>query len=261
MTETTMHMPPKRQLPAVDDDGAAQTGVLGYMLRPVPAEVVEMLHPEARIVPSMHAGPQRGVYRHLGKRLFDIAFVMLVAPIALLLIAISAALLWLEGGSPFYRQQRLGRGGDRFEIIKLRTMVRDADRMLARMLEQNPEMRREWDSTQKLKNDPRITRVGDFLRKTSLDELPQLWNVLRGEMSVVGPRPMLPDQLPLYGDPCHYFALRPGITGLWQVSNRNESEFTLRKTLDAEYDRCLSVLQDLRVLVLTVGAVVNRTGY
>ncbi|MDX1786002.1 MAG: sugar transferase, partial [Roseovarius sp.] len=104
-------------------------------------------------------------------------------------------------------------------------------------------------------------RCGAFLRKTSLDELPQLWNVLTGEMSLVGPRPMMVDQLPIYGDAQHYFSLRPGITGLWQVSERNESLFKLRVMLDEEYNRCMSLMQDLKVLLLTVGAVLKRTGY
>ncbi|RKF15366.1 sugar transferase [Roseovarius spongiae] len=202
-----------------------------------------------------------GFYRGVGKRTLDILFVLLSAPIALLLIGISAALLWVEGGAPFYRQDRLGRDGRVFRILKLRTMVRDADASLADHLANDPALRVEWETTQKLKNDPRITRVGSILRKSSLDELPQLWNVLLGEMSVVGPRPMMVDQLPLYGDAEHYFALRPGITGLWQVSKRNEGLFSLRVALDAEYDRSLSLAQDLKVLFLTVGAVLKRTGY
>ncbi|MEY8842595.1 sugar transferase, partial [Cribrihabitans sp. XS_ASV171] len=119
----------------------------------------------------------------------------------------------------------------------------------------------EWDSTQKLKNDPRITLVGDFLRKTSLDELPQLWNVLVGDMSIVGPRPMLPQQLPLYRLPEAYFSLRPGITGLWQVSARNEKGFDYRADMDAEYCNELGPVADLSILLRTVGVVLRRTGY
>lgn len=206
-------------------------------------------------------GPQTTLYRAAGKRLVDIALVVAGAPIALLLVAFSALALWIEGGTPFYRQDRLGKGGARFPILKLRTMVRDADKMLADTLARDPKMRAEWDAHQKLKNDPRITPVGSFLRKTSLDELPQLWNVLIGQMSLVGPRPMLPEQLSMYGDARHYNALRPGITGLWQVSERNESLFQLRTKLDAQYDEDLSFTQDCKVLLRTVGAVVKRTGY
>ncbi|MBZ8119295.1 sugar transferase [Roseovarius sp. LXJ103] len=211
-----------------------------------------------------HAFPvlsQGGVYRALGKRIIDVTFVLITFPLALLFIGIPFLMLWREGGSPFYRQMRLGQNGDQFSILKLRTMVRDADQILERTLAADPALRHEWNTTQKLKNDPRITRVGAFLRKTSLDELPQLWNVFLGEMSLVGPRPMLPEQLPLYGDAHHYFALRPGITGLWQVSNRNESHFQLRMTLDATYHYELSFIEDIRIMWRTFGAVLRRTGY
>lgn len=202
-----------------------------------------------------------GLYRTVGKRALDIALILLSAPVALLLVGVSALLLWAEGGSPFYRQARLGKGGAAFPILKLRTMVRDAESQLADYLAADPELRREWDAHQKLKNDPRITRVGSFLRKTSLDELPQLWNVLTGDMSLVGPRPMLPEQLEIYGDARHYNALRPGITGLWQVSDRNTSRFEMRFELDRAYNANLSFGADIKVLLRTVGAVVRRTGY
>ncbi len=205
--------------------------------------------------------PSRGAYRLVGKRALDVALVILAAPLALLLIGIAALLLWIEGGSPFYRQARLGKGGNRFSIFKLRTMVRDADRLLEVHLAADPALRAEWDKTQKLRHDPRITPIGEFLRKTSLDELPQLWNVLRGDMSLVGPRPMLPEQLSLYGNATHYFAQRPGITGYWQVSQRNNSAFRARAALDAAYDFDVSLIEDAKVLWRTIGAVVKRTGY
>ena len=200
-------------------------------------------------------------YRGFGKRALDLALVAIAAPIAAPLIGGVAALLWIEGGSPFYRQKRLGRAGETFSIVKLRTMVRDAERLLETNLAADPALRAEWDKTQKLKHDPRITRLGAFLRKTSLDELPQLWNVLTGDMSLVGPRPMLPEQLPIYGDAAHYFALRPGITGYWQVSQRNESAFRARVALDAAYDVDLSIREDAKILWRTIGAVIRRTGY
>ena len=133
--------------------------------------------------------------------------------------------------------------------------------MLAYHLDADPQLRAEWDSTQKLKNDPRITSVGRFLRVTSLDELPQIWNVLKGEMSLVGPRPMMPDQLQMYGAPDAYFALRPGITGKWQVSARNESGFDARQTLDRDYLARLSFREDAKILRRTVGVVWRGTGY
>jgi lipopolysaccharide/colanic/teichoic acid biosynthesis glycosyltransferase len=209
-----------------------------------------------------YAAPEPyGVYRAAGKRLLDIVLVVISLPVTIPVMLICAAVLWLESGLPLYRQDRLGQGGARFSIWKLRTMVRDADRLLEIHLANDPALRAEWNATQKLKADPRITRFGAVLRATSLDELPQLWNVLRGDMSLVGPRPMLPEQLALYGNADAYFALRPGLTGPWQVSDRNENRFDYRAVVDAQYHRALSLGQDLRILVRTVGVVVQRTGY
>ena len=206
--------------------------------------------------------PRRGrVYRRAGKRALDILLVLAFLPVYLPLIAVAAVLLFLEGGNPFYRQPRLGLNGERFSILKLRTMVRDADKKLNDLLAKDPELKREWDVSQKLKKDPRITRVGALLRMTSMDELPQLCNVLKGEMSLVGPRPMMPDQLPLYGDPQHYFAVRPGITGYWQVDRRNESSFADRAHYDAAYDAEMSLPKDAWVLLQTIGVVLRRTGH
>lgn len=200
-------------------------------------------------------------YRDHGKRALDIMLVLLGLPLALPLTGLLALALWLEGGQPFYWQERIGRGGRRFFILKLRTMVRDADQMLQGLLECDPALRREWMETQKLKKDPRITRVGALLRTTSLDELPQLWNVLKGEMSLVGPRPMLPEQMPLYGDPNPYLALRPGITGIWQISARNEKNFAYRNEMDSVYNAGLRLGLDVAILMKTFGVMVRRTGY
>ena len=200
-------------------------------------------------------------YRDRVKPVVDALFVILSLPVTLPVILFCAIALWLEGGQPFYRQDRLGQNGKIFSIWKLRTMVRDADQLLEACLAANPALRREWHATQKLKNDPRITRIGGLLRKTSLDELPQLFNVLKGEMSLVGPRPMLPDQLELYGDTRPYFAMRPGITGVWQVSARNEKDFSYRADFDADYFESVSLMRDLTLMLKTVGVVVRRTGY
>lgn len=200
-------------------------------------------------------------YDAVGKRGLDLALILLLLPIWAPVVAICALALWIEGGTPFYRQDRLGKGGNRFSILKLRTMVMDADVRLARLLKEDADLKHEWDTTQKLKNDPRITPVGRFLRKTSLDELPQLWNVILGEMSLVGPRPMLPEQLPMYGPPAAYFAMRPGITGVWQVSARNEDHFCLRANLDETYAQTVSFSGDVKLLYRTVGVVMRQTGY
>ncbi|TDE35581.1 sugar transferase [Antarcticimicrobium sediminis] len=199
-------------------------------------------------------------YARTGKRALDLVLILLTLPVTLPIIMICALALWVEGGQPFYWQTRLGQGGRKFFIVKLRTMVRDADAQLVRLLATDPAIRDEWNCTQKLRNDPRITRVGHFLRATSLDELPQLWNVVKGEMSLVGPRPMLPEQLRLYGDADCYEMLRPGITGLWQVSARNDKEFSYRAKVDAVYCRSLSVWRDLVLMFRTIGVVFRRTG-
>ncbi len=227
-------------------------------------------HPPASNINAKHSQPKQPGrqktlkstwYQGAGKRAMDILFVIATLPISVPVILACVIVLWFEGGTPFYKQDRLGKGGKRFSILKLRTMVCDADTLLEQCLDRDPALRDEWETTQKLKNDPRITRAGALLRATSLDELPQLWNVLKGEMSLVGPRPMLPEQLSLYGDAKSYFALRPGITGTWQVSARNESRFSFRAELDAKYLRSLSLAHDLGLLLKTVGVVMRRTGY
>lgn len=211
--------------------------------------------------PRMGDSVGTAAYAKLGKRILDVTLVLLSLPLTLPVILVCALALWVESGLPFYRQDRLGQHGRRFSILKLRTMVRDADARLEQCLAADPELRREWDETQKLKRDPRITPIGRMLRATSLDELPQLWNVLKGDMSLVGPRPMLPEQLPLYGDASAYFSLKPGITGIWQVSARNESHFSYRAQVDAVYGRNLSLRQDISLILRTVGVVLRGTGY
>ncbi|MEP1766217.1 MAG: sugar transferase [Sulfitobacter sp.] len=202
----------------------------------------------------------RAPYRNGGKRMLETILIILSLPFFLPIMVLCIFALWIEGGNPFYKQDRLGRNGKRFSILKLRTMVRDADAVLEEYLASDPEMRREWDEKQKLINDPRVTRIGAVLRASSLDELPQLWNVLTGDMSLIGPRPMMPDQLQMYGNPSHYFALRPGITGLWQVSARNENRFSFRNEVDAIYDEKLSFWGDIKIIFKTVGVMLRRTG-
>ena len=201
-----------------------------------------------------------GVYARFPKRALDLLLTLLTAPIWMSAIAVGALLVMTDGKSPFYSQERVGRDGRRFRILKLRTMVVDADGKLEAYLRANPAARAEWDETQKLKQDPRITRFGRLLRKTSLDELPQLFNVLTGDMSLVGPRPIMVDQMALYSGKA-YYSLRPGLTGLWQVSKRNESRFTDRVRFDNRYAACQSLSTDLGVLARTVTTVLRGTGY
>jgi exopolysaccharide production protein ExoY len=202
----------------------------------------------------------RGAYRRFFKRMLDITAIVLAAPAVVPVIAVAAVLVARDGGSPFYTQMRVGRNGRAFRMLKLRTMVCDADDRMQEYLAQNPAARLEWDSTQKLKADPRITKAGRFLRKSSLDELPQLWNVLVGDMSLVGPRPMMINQQNLYPG-LGYYALRPGITGYWQTAGRNRTTFEARAEYDDAYDAELSLRTDFKVLMATVGVVVNGTGY
>jgi Undecaprenyl-phosphate galactose phosphotransferase WbaP len=196
------------------------------------------------------------------KRLIDV----LVSFLGMLFLAPALGLiaLWIKLDSPgriFYRQARLGRDGQAFKLLKFRTMHQGADRILKEALARDPNLKEEWDSYQKLKNDPRITRVGKFLRRFSLDELPQLWNIARAEMSLVGPRPMMLSQRDLYGEAFgNYVRVSPGMTGLWQVSGRNHTTFTRRAELDNEYIQRWSVWLDIFILFKTIKVVFWQKG-
>ncbi|CUH40856.1 Undecaprenyl phosphate N,N'-diacetylbacillosamine 1-phosphate transferase [Jannaschia seosinensis] len=208
-------------------------------------------------------GPSRGragFYRDYFKYTFDLTVTFVLAWMIVPIVAVLAFLTMMDGHSPFYTQNRVGRGGRVFRMWKLRSMVHDADARLEAYLEANPAARIEWEHSQKLKNDPRITRIGRLMRKTSMDELPQLWNVVTGDMSLVGPRPMMTNQRDIYPGRS-YYALRPGITGFWQISDRNECTFRDRALYDTAYERSLSLKTDLTVLVRTVKVVLRGTGY
>ena len=202
----------------------------------------------------------KSLYGAMIKPVLDVVFTVLLALPAAMIVGFFALLVMSDGHNPFYRQTRIGKNGRAFGMWKLRSMVPNADAVLEAYLAENPEARREWDLTQKLKKDPRITPVGRFIRKTSIDELPQLLNVVSGDMSLVGPRPMMLDQRVLYPG-LAYYAMRPGITGFWQTSTRNESSFAERATFDARYFSAMSLKTDLRVLFKTVGVVFAGTGY
>ena len=177
------------------------------------------------------------------------------------LIAIALVLAATQGAPIFFRHARVGKDGRTFGCLKFRTMVPQAPQILQKILESDPIARAEWETSYKLSNDPRVTPFGRFLRKTSLDELPQLWNVLVGDMSLVGPRPVTAQEGQLYG--AHfstYKAVRPGVTGLWQVSGRSDISYADRVALDVAYVRSVSFVQDLRILLLTVYAVLARKG-
>jgi Undecaprenyl-phosphate galactose phosphotransferase WbaP len=188
------------------------------------------------------------------KRALDLIATVLGGALILPLLLLLSGLVWLESRGPvFYRAQRLGRDGKLFSCLKFRTMIPDAESVLQRMLKEDPRAREEYLKYHKLRDDPRVTRIGHFLRKTSLDELPQLWNVLRGEMSLVGPRPYLPRETAEIGaTQSEILRVCPGITGPWQVGGRSDTSFSERITIDACYVRNWSIWLDLVILARTV---------
>ena len=206
--------------------------------------------------------PEKAVsrYQQIGKRTLECLIILLCMPLILPILLAAALAVSLDGHSPLYIQRRVGRGGREFRMLKLRTMVPGAKGLLESHLASDPAAAAEWERDQKLKDDPRITRIGHFLRKTSIDELPQVFNVLFGTMALVGPRPMMPCQKDSYKGTA-YYDLRPGITGLWQISDRNESAFGARVYYDELYKRVMSLRTDLMVLTRTVTVVLRGTGY
>lgn len=215
-------------------------GVLGLEIRQ------QLLLPGPRLV------------KFLIDRLTTLCGGLLVFPLFLLI----AILIRIDSPGPiFYGQTRIGQNGQRFKAWKFRSMVVNADKVLKDYLAAHPEMKQDWENNQKLRNDPRVTRVGRFLRQTSLDELPQLWNILRGEMSLVGPRPIIDEEVEKYGDKFSlYTKVTPGLTGLWQVSGRNNLSYEERVSLDAYYVRNWSVWLDVYILIRTIWVVISGEG-
>lgn len=193
------------------------------------------------------------------KRLIDILIASIAIVLALPLMLVIAILIRVTSGKIIlFAHPRVGFGGREFLCYKFRTMARNADLLLAKHLAESPEAASEWRKTQKLKNDPRVTRLGRILRKSSLDELPQLFNVLRGDLSCVGPRPITSAELPRYGmHAMDYLSARPGITGLWQVSGRTKTTYAQRVALDRYYVRRWSLFMDIRILLATIPAVLT----
>lgn len=202
--------------------------------------------------------PQR-IYTGFGKRVMDLGLIAMSLPFLLPLMLIIAFAIALDGKSPFYSQDRYGKDWKRFRLFKFRTMVYDADKRLAEYLADNQAAREEWEVNQKLRNDPRITRVGRVLRRTSLDELPQLINVAFGQMSLVGPRPMMIEQREYYPGE-DYAAMHPGLTGLWQVSERNSTTFAARAEYDREYRETVGLRTDVLTIARTFRVVARCTG-
>lgn len=196
------------------------------------------------------------------KRIVDLVvsfLVLLLAAPGMILIALLIKVT--DPGPVLFKQVRVGLNGRQFRCLKFRTMAVDADRIFADHLQRNPAAREEWEQKQKLADDPRVTRLGRWLRRTSLDELPQIFNVLAGDMSLVGPRPILAAEMARYGDKLGlYLSVRPGLTGLWQVSGRSQCSYPERVELDARYVIEWRLTTDLLILLRTVPAVVRQRG-
>ena len=196
------------------------------------------------------------------KRAFDFVGAISIIIFMMPLLVILVLLLFLLQGRPvLIKHSRIGREGRAFACLKFRTMIRDADQALAALLANDPSARAEWEARHKLKNDPRITPIGAVLRKTSVDEFPQLFNVVRGEMSLVGPRPIVQDEIRFYGKVIEdYCRVRPGLTGLWQTSGRSDTSYATRVRLDQEYVKQQSLMGDLLILVKTIPVVLKMRG-
>ncbi len=207
----------------------------------------------------------RSMIRPQAKRLFDFsaAVVLLIVIIPVFLFIFLA--LICSGQRPFYSHTRVGRRGQEFGCLKFRTMRRDADAALALLLERDSAAKIEWETSHKLRNDPRVTRIGHVLRTTSLDEVPQLFNIMAGQMSLVGPRPVTRDEFNKFyaandDVAASYCSVRPGLTGLWQVSGRSGTEYATRIALDTQYVQCPSLRSDLAILLQTLNVVIRRKG-
>lgn len=201
-------------------------------------------------------------WQHTSKRSVDIVLAATMLLILLPVMVAIALVVWSDGKGPIFGHARVGRGGRPFRCLKFRSMVPNAEQALTQLLAQDPVAAELWRTSRKLRRDPRITPFGKFLRSTSLDELPQLINVLRGDMSLVGPRPVVQAELvEHYGTAAFaYLSVRPGITGLWQVSGRSDTSYTERVALDVQYVQSFSLWGDIKILTKTVPAVLWRKG-
>lgn len=201
------------------------------------------------------------VYSGVPKRCLDLLLLAIFAPVYLPVVAMLYLLARMDGGPGFFSHARVGRNGVMFRCHKIRTMVPDAESALEAYLAAEPARRAKWEADVKLDMDPRVTRVGAFLRRSSLDELPQLWNIFTGEMSFVGPRPVTIAEMDRYGeDRAAYLAMRPGLTGFWQVCGRNSVSYAERVAMDVAYARMIGLLTDLRLIARTAVVVLRRTG-
>lgn len=251
-----------------DWPGVEQVGALEQFPERVQSDVVsaEAMHSPriASFAGGAAAGPAvapNSAWFRLFKRLVDILGAIGLAIVFAPLIVVVALLIRREGGKVIYRHRRVGSNGKMFECLKFRTMVPDADRILHELLAGNEKLKAEWIQNHKLKDDPRVTRIGRFLRRTSLDELPQFWNVLRGDMSLVGPRPIVREELLRYGRNARlYLAVKPGVTGLWQTAGRNDTDYRRRVAMDVYYVRNPNLWLDVLILLRTARLILRGSG-
>ncbi len=197
------------------------------------------------------------------KNFLDILLTLIFLPLALLIGLIIALLIKIDSPGPiFFSQERVGKGGKKFKLFKFRTMYADAEERLKEILENNEKYLEEWNKKRKISSDPRITRIGRFLRRFSLDELPQFINILKGDMSLIGPRPVTEDELEKYYKEFKeiYYKVKPGLTGLWQVMGRNEIDYPTRVYLDVCYVLNWSIWLDIWILLKTIPAVISGKG-
>lgn len=202
------------------------------------------------------------LYRDFLKRGLDLGFAILLLPLVLPILLLLIALIKLDSRGPaFFKSERIGKYRNRFHIFKLRTMCLDADYQLNHLLNNNQDLKTEWERDHKLKNDPRITKVGKIIRALSLDELPQIFNVLKGEMSFVGPRPIVEAEIYRYkGQFQYYQSVLPGVTGLWQINGRNDTSYEERVALDVRYCKEITIQLDLSIIIKTVPVIFFRKG-
>jgi len=207
--------------------------------------------------PTFHS-----LYRNYLKRCLDLCLFLIILPFALPLILFLMLLIKLNSKGPaIYKNERIGKNGEKFNCLKLRTMYEDADEKLKKLLDENEFLKREFERDHKLKNDPRITSIGKFLRISSLDELPQIFNVLKGEMSFVGPRPIVKAEISKYGKQFRYYeSILPGITGVWQVNGRNDTSYEERVAMDSSYAQNSNLPLDLKILFQTIPAALSKKG-
>jgi len=253
-----VHNKPRKNAPSRPELRPESIG--GPELRVVGGEDTTSITGRVRNLSALRAGV--GELSHPWvKRAFDIIGALILALVFSPLIIALTIIIRLEGGTALFRHPRVGREGKVFHCLKFRTMVSNAEEVLRDLLAKHPEIRDEWTQNHKLRTDPRITAVGRVLRLTSLDELPQLWNVLRGDMSLVGPRPIVRAELLRYGRWIStYLAVKPGLTGLWQVKGRSDTTYRRRVAMDMYYIQHQNLLLDFYILLNTTTVVLKRAG-